>query len=110
MIDGLRNFLTKRILYSRVIIDASEVKIEMPSNTRANVLCWSSYKHHHTVKFLVGIAPDGTITFISKAYGGRITDGQLTTDCGILLLLETGDRVLADKVTNSIMTKIFDFH
>ena len=84
-----------------MIIDASEVKIEMPNNTRANVLCWSSYKHHHTVKFLVGIAPDGTITFISKAYGGRITDGQLTTDCGILLLLETGDRVMADKVSKT---------
>ena len=82
----------------RVIIDASETKIEMPSNTRANVLCWSSYKHHHTIKYLVAIAPDGTITFISKAYGGRISDGQLTTDCGILNLFEPGDEAYADKV------------
>ena len=71
----------------------------MPSSTRANVLCWSSYKHSHTVKFLVGITPDGTISFISKAYGGRITDGQLTNDCGILKLLEPGDQWMADRVS-----------
>ena len=75
----------------------------MPKSNRANVLCWSSYKHHHTIKFLVGIAPDGTITFISKAYGGRITDSQLTVDCGILKKLEPGDEWMADKVRDHVI-------
>ena len=45
----------------------------------------------------MGIAPCGLITFISHGYGGRITDGQLTNDSGLLNLLEPGDTVMADK-------------
>ena len=88
-----------KLLYplTRVIIDASEIFIQTPSDVAASVLCWSSYKNHHTLKFLVGIAPVGMITFISKTYGGRVTDTHLTTDCGILELLEPNDLVMADK-------------
>ena len=48
-----------------------EVFIEMPSNLLARAQTWSNYKHHNTVKFLVGIAPQGTVTFISDAWGGN---------------------------------------
>lgn len=82
---------------TRVIIDATEIKIQTPSDVAASVLTWSSYKHHHTLKFLVGIAPGGMIMFVSKAYGGRVTDVHLTTDCGVLDLLEEGDLVIVDK-------------
>ena len=34
---------------------------------------------------------------MSRGYGGRITDAQITTQCGILDLLEPGDLVMADK-------------
>ena len=61
------------------------------------MLCYSSYKGGHTLKFLIGIAPDGQITFVSPVYGGRVTDCQLTTESGILLLLEVGDEIMADK-------------
>ena len=33
-----------------------EVFIERPSNLLARACTWSSYKHHNTVKFLIGIA------------------------------------------------------
>ena len=66
------------------IVDASEIRIERPSNVRAANLCWSSYKHNYTIKFLVVIAPDGQIIFISRAYGGRITDAQITTDTKVI--------------------------
>ncbi len=81
----------------RVIIDASEVKCEAPSSVRAQVLMYSNYKSAFTMKFLLGIAPSGLITFLSKAYGGRVTDCHLTADSGFLELLESGDEVLADK-------------
>ncbi len=81
----------------RVIIDASEIKIQTPSDVSASILTWSSYKHHHTLKFLVGISPGGMIIFVSKAYGGRVTDVHITTDSGILDLLEPNDQVMADK-------------
>ena len=81
----------------RVIIDATEVKTEKPKTLRQQTQMYSNYKSSFTVKFLVGIAPSGEFTFISKAYGGRVTDTHLTVNSGILKLLEPGDIVLADK-------------
>ncbi|TRY70896.1 hypothetical protein TCAL_04850, partial [Tigriopus californicus] len=79
------------------IIDASEVKIEAPSDIRGSVLSYSNYKAAYTLKFLICIAPSGFITFISKCYGGRVTDCHLTADSGFLELLRPGDLILADK-------------
>ena len=53
-----------------VIIDCFEVFINRPSNLLARVQTWSSYKHHNTVKVLIGITPQGTISYISQAWGG----------------------------------------
>ena len=66
---------------------------------------YSNYKSSHTVKFLIGIAPSGEIIFISKAYGGRVTDTYLTVNSGILELLEPGDVVLADKGFQQLETR-----
>ena len=35
--------------------------------------------------------------FASDLYAGRVSDGTITMDCGILDLLEDGDCVMADK-------------
>ena len=40
-----------------VIIDCTEIFIERPTNLLAQAQCWSNYKHHSTVKFLIGITP-----------------------------------------------------
>ena len=34
----------------------------------------SSYENHYTVKFLIGITHQGSISFVSKAWGGRTSD------------------------------------
>ena len=49
------------------------------------------------MKFLVGIAPQGAITFISRGWGGRVSDVYLTENCGLLNNLSHGDLVLADR-------------
>ncbi|XP_047139058.1 uncharacterized protein LOC124814978 [Hydra vulgaris] len=56
-----------------------------------------SYKHHNTVKFLIGIVPQGVVSFISKSWGGRVSDKYLTENCGFLSKLLPGDVVLADR-------------
>lgn len=83
-----------------VVIDCFEVFIERPSNLKARAQTWSSYKHHNTVKFLLGITPQGVISFLSKAWGGRASDKHVTERCGILDKLLPGDLVLADRGFN----------
>ena len=80
-----------------VIIDCFEVFIDRPSNLLARAQTFSSYKHHNTVKVLIGITPQGTISFVSKAWGGRTSDKFLTENCGIMEKLLPGDLVMADR-------------
>ena len=89
-----------------VIIDCFEVFINRPSNLLARAQTWSSYKHHNTVKVLIGITPQGTISYVSQAWGGRTSDKFLTENCGILNKLLPGDLVLADRgftIAESVM-------
>lgn len=80
-----------------VILDCFEIFIERPSNLLARAQMWSSYKHHNTVRFLIGISPQGLVTYISSAWGRRASDKTITEQCGILRKLLPGDLVLADR-------------
>ena len=80
-----------------IIIDCFKVFMERPKSLMARAQTWYNYKHHNTVKFLIGISPQGSITFVSKGWGGRVSDQHLTENCGILDNLLPGDVVLADR-------------
>lgn len=80
-----------------VIIDCFEIFIDRPSALLARAQTYSSYKHHNTVKYLIGITPNGIVSFISKGWGGRVSDKYLTDSCGLLHKLLPGDTVLADR-------------
>uniref|UniRef100_A0A672HZR3 THAP-type domain-containing protein n=1 Tax=Salarias fasciatus TaxID=181472 RepID=A0A672HZR3_SALFA len=79
------------------IIDCFEVFIKRPSNLLARAQTFSHYKHSHTLKYLIGITPQGVISFISKGWGGRTSDKKITENCGFLDQLLPGDLVLADR-------------
>ncbi|XP_065683528.1 uncharacterized protein LOC136096335 [Hydra vulgaris] len=83
-----------------VIIDCFEIFIKKPSNLCARAATWSQYKHHNTVKFLIGVRPQGVITFVSKAWGGRVSNKYLTEHCSILKNIFPGDVILADRGFN----------
>ena len=58
---------------------------------------YSSYRHIHSFKCLLGVAPNGTVTYVSRAFPGSISDKKVTKQSGILSQLRAGDVVLADK-------------
>lgn len=83
---------------TRVIIDCTEVRCEMPSSLLLNSELFSSYKNHTTLKALVGISPKGFITFIGQLYTGSISDREMVERSGFLSLpFSEGDTVMADK-------------
>ena len=57
---------------TRIILDCTEIFIEVPSSMTAQSQTWSEYKHHNTWKALIGISPNGAITFVSKLWSGRV--------------------------------------
>ena len=67
-----------------IILDCFEKCIEHPSNLQARTYTWSSYKLHNTAKVLLGITPQGVISYISLTWGERVCDKFLTEHCGIL--------------------------
>lgn len=79
-----------------VIVDCFEIGTEKPSNLKAQAQTYSHYKQKHTVKYLIGITPQGSISYISKGWGGHVSDKHLTEQCGILNNLLPGVLVLAD--------------
>jgi len=54
----------------------------------------------HTVKWLVGITPGGTVVYISDAYPGSTGDADMVRLSGLLDLLDPGDALLCDRGFN----------
>ena len=81
----------------RCIIDCTEVFIERPTSLQARAQTYSNYKKHNTIKFLIGITPSGVICFLSKCWGGRVSDKELTQESGFLSKLEPTDEIMADR-------------
>ena len=88
----------KKYSTTRVIIDCTEIRCQLPNSLQLNSELFSNYKHHTTLKGLIGISPGGAITFISQLYTGSITDREIVLRSGLLdLPLEENDSIMADK-------------
>ena len=80
-----------------VIIDCFEIFVDSPTDLLARVHTYSQYKHNNTVKYLIEITPQGTVSYISVGWGGRTSDKYLTEHCSLLSNLVPGNIVLADR-------------
>ena len=75
-----------KALYPRLtgIINCFEIFMDPPQNLLARAQCFSHYKRHTTVKFLICCNPVGAITFLSKAFGGRISNIEIVRRSGFV--------------------------
>ncbi|XP_063045654.1 uncharacterized protein LOC134467494 [Engraulis encrasicolus] len=81
----------------RIVLDCTEVAVCNTESLEDQSKLYSHYKGCTTLKALVGVAPNGVITFVSELYGGSISDKAITADSGVLEQLVPGDMVMADK-------------
>lgn len=99
--DEVRNWMPKsfrNFLKTRVVLDCTEVPVEKPQCLICRVRTYSHYYGEHTLKFMVGCSPSGSITFVSKAYGGRASDKKVFCESGLIDKLEPYvDAVMVDK-------------
>ena len=77
------------------IIDYTKILIEQPLNLNAQAQTCSNYKNHTTIKYLI-ITPAGAISFISKRWGEKVSDEEITINSAYLDKLENGNIVMAD--------------
>ena len=81
----------------RCIIDCFECFTVTPSGLDLAATMWSEYKHHYTLKSLVAITPNGTISYVSPTYSGRASDIFIVKDSRFLDILQPSDEVMADR-------------
>uniref|UniRef100_A0A0A9XL84 LL-diaminopimelate aminotransferase n=1 Tax=Lygus hesperus TaxID=30085 RepID=A0A0A9XL84_LYGHE len=86
-----------RFMNVQSIVDCFEISIQKPQSPKYQALTWSEYKKCNTVKVLISANPCGFINFISKAYGGRISDRSIVKESGFLDVVPRGSSVLADR-------------
>lgn len=81
----------------RIIIDCTDVECATPGLMSEQSLTYSSYRGMNSFKVLVGVAPNGVITFISNFFPGSVSDKEIVSQSNLLALMDTGDLILADK-------------
>ncbi|CAK6968509.1 uncharacterized protein LOC121907178 [Scomber scombrus] len=81
-----------------VIIDCFMVPFEEPvsrgNNQQQQQVVGTSC---NVLKYLIGVAPQGVVTFVSRGVLGNVSDKSLAEGCGFLCKLLPGDVVLANR-------------
>ncbi|XP_064461704.1 uncharacterized protein LOC135371648 [Ornithodoros turicata] len=83
---------------TRVILDATEIRCEVPSSLSLQSSTYSFYKSSNTFKGLIGVSPNGLVSFVSELFTGSTSDRECVSRSGFLGLdFEENDVVMADK-------------
>ncbi|XP_051164805.1 uncharacterized protein LOC127283766 [Leptopilina boulardi] len=80
-----------------IILDCTEIGIQKPKNLCCQINCYSHYKGGYTIKFMTGVTPAGTLSYVSKVYGGRASDKAIFSQSFLVDHLPKGSSVMVDK-------------
>ncbi|GFY19490.1 THAP-type domain-containing protein [Trichonephila clavipes] len=61
----------------RIIVDCTEIEVQKPSSPKEQQMTFSRYKNANTFKGMIGITPNGAISFISELFTGSISDKEV---------------------------------
>lgn len=81
----------------RIILDCTEILLQKPKSVCCQAITYSNYKSNYTLKFMTGVTPAGTISFVSRCYGGRFSDKAICEQSNLFSLLEKGDKIMIDR-------------
>lgn len=80
------------------IIDCMKIEIEIQKpDPIKQTLTWSEYKDCNTIKYLISCTLDGFINYVSKWYGGIITDVALLEKSNFLTVLPNISVLMANR-------------
>lgn len=82
---------------TRIVLDATEIKVQKLKCLKCRIMSYSNYKCCHTMKFLIGITPSGLISCVSKGYGGRASYKSIFNSEKIIDKLDPFDAIMVDK-------------
>ena len=75
--DTMPAAFKERYPKTTAIVDATEVKVNIPSLLLLQSQTYSSYKSANALKGLIAISPAGHVIFVSSLYTGSIADKEL---------------------------------
>ncbi|XP_064461833.1 uncharacterized protein LOC135371985 [Ornithodoros turicata] len=82
---------------TRLVLDVTEVRIQRPPSLNVQ---GQTFLHYNTYKVVVGCTPDGYISYVSKLWGGSVSDAHIVQKSGVFDSLEPGDGILVDRGFN----------
>ncbi|CAN7939734.1 unnamed protein product, partial [Ixodes hexagonus] len=88
----------EKYVSTRVILDATETKCEVPSSLSLQSSTYLPYKSTNTLKGLIGVSTDGLVAFVAELRTGSSPDRECVIRSGFLdFEFDAGDAVMEDK-------------
>lgn len=85
-----------------LLLGTFEIEIQKPKISEYRAQTRSEHKNTNTIKYLLGSTPDGYISYISKGFGGRISDKNLVEKSDFLDWVPSGTVIMTDRAFKDI--------
>ncbi|XP_055544923.1 uncharacterized protein LOC129730006 [Wyeomyia smithii] len=79
------------------VLDCTEMAVKKPTCLHCRINAYLHYKGRETAKYLIAVTPGGTISYVSREYGGKASDKQIVAEEKMLEMVNIGEAVMTDK-------------